>query len=68
MCTLRKYAVKGCTIYCGTTCSSVLNRVYFTNKEDCEKNLYIFTVYDLYRTANPVSLPPKPEWTKNSNK
>ena len=65
MCTLKRYAVKGCTIYCGTTYSGVLNRVDFTNKKIFKKN-YLSLL--LSSGANPVSLPPKPEWTKNSNK
>lgn len=42
MCTLKKYAVKTGTIYCGTTYSGVLNIVCFTSKEDCEKYFTIF--------------------------
>ena len=59
MCTLKKYAVKGCTIYCGTTYSGVLNKVCFTNKRYCEIYFTIFTDCDLYIGSNPVSLPPK---------
>ncbi len=56
MCTLKRYAVKGCTIYSGTTCSGVLNRVYFTNKKGFIK---IYLSLLLSSGANPVSLPPK---------